>query len=216
MLKMTELMKRTVATGEHRLSITEIFFRERSGQLRYVALHTGDAFDHDDTLVSMSRFSPVGEGDWRVWLPEEEIRAAPGWDSGEAYPHHVPVALEAWPPIMIGPFGSTASPLMLYAAMVDAEDAIEAPEPPHHSVDPRVDRLERVTHRLGGEVFGLDGSLGHLDDMIVAPVGFAITHFIVDGRLVPYAQLRHMAEDRTHTVLNIESSQFNALSQIDD
>lgn len=214
MVTMTDLMARTVTTGEHRLPVTEVFFAERTGQLRYVALHTGDVFDHDDTLVSIGRFSAVGDGDWKVYLPEGEIRAAPGWDSGESHPHHVPVALEAWPPILVGPFGSTTSPLMLYAAMVDAEDAIEPPTPPHHTADARVDRLERVTRRLGGEVFGADGPLGTLDDMEVAPVGFAITELVIGGRRVPYSRLRHMAEDDTHTVVNLTADAFQTLPVI--
>lgn len=211
MLTMTELMKRAVSTGDHRFPVTEVFFAERTGQLRFVALHTGDAFDHDDTLVAISRFSPVGDEDWNVWLPEDDIRAAPGWDSGEQHPHHVPVPLEAWPPILIGPFGTTTSPLMFYAGMLAAEDSMEAPEPPHHSADPRVDRLERVTNRLGGEVFGADGPLGTLQDMVVSPVGFAITDLIVDGRKVPYARLRHMSDEGRHTVVNLDLATFEAL-----
>jgi hypothetical protein len=193
--------------------VTEVFFHERSGQLRYVALHTGDAFDHDDTLVSIGRFSAVGEGDWKVFLPDADIHAAPGWDSGEAHPHRVPVAIESWPPIVIGPLGETASPLMFYAALVDAEESVEPPEVPHHTADARVDRLERATRRLGGEVFGADGPIGRLDDMLVAPVGLAITDLVVDGRLVPYARLRHMAEEGTHTVVNLDRVGFEALAK---
>lgn len=213
MQTLTDLMKRAVTTGEHRFPVTEVFFQERTGQLRYVALHTGDAFDHDDTLVSIGRFSAIGDGDWKVFLPEADIHAAPGWDSGEAYPHHVPVALEGWPPILIGPFGETTSPLMLYAAMVEAGEAEEPPEVPHHSADARVDKLERVTRRLGGEVFGADGALGRLDDMLVAPVGFAITDLIVEGRQVPYSRLRHMAEEGTHVVVNLDKAGFEALPE---
>lgn len=212
MLTLTDLMKRTVTTGEHRFPVTEVFFHERTGQLRYVALHTGAAFDHDDTLVSTGRFSPVGEGDWKVYLPEEHIHAAPGWDSGEPQRH--PIALEAWPPIIIGPFGETTSPLMFYAAMLEAEQSAEQP-PPRRSADARVDRLERATRRLGGEVFGADGPLGRLEDMIVAPVGLAITDLIVDGRRVPYARLRHMADDGTHTVVNLDRAGFEALPKAD-
>lgn len=216
MLRMTDLMKRAVTTGEHRFPVTEIFFHERTGQLRYVALHTGDAFDHDDTLVSTGRFSPVSEGDWNVYLPEKDIHAAPGWDSGEAHPHRVPVALESWPPILIGPFGETTSPLMFYAAMLEAGESTEPPERPHRSADPRVDRLERATRRLGGEVFGADGALGYLDDMLVAPVGLAITDLVVDGRRVPYARLRHMADEGTHTVLDLDRAAFEALPLMAD
>jgi hypothetical protein len=209
---MTDLMNRTVVTGDHRFPVTEVFFHERTGQLRYVALHTGNAFDHDETLVAIGRFSALGDdGDWKVYLPDQDIHAAPGWDSGDAYPHHVPVALESWPPILIGPFGETTSPLMLYAAMVEAEEATEPPEVPHHTADARVERLERVTRRLGGEVFGVDGSLGNMDDMEVAPVGFAITEMIVDGRHVPYDRLRHMSHEGRHTVLNMTKADFDAL-----
>lgn len=215
MLTMTELLERAASTGEHRFPVTEVFFHERTGQLRYVALHTADAFEHADTLVSISRFSPVGEGDWNVWLSEDDIRAAPGWNSSEGRPHHVPVALESWPPILVGPFGMTTSPLMFYASLLDARDAIGAPEPPERRPDPRVRRLERATQRLGGEVFGADGPLGTLDDMLVAPVGFAITDFVVDGRRVPYARLRHMSDEGRHTVLNIDIAGFRALPVVE-
>ena len=100
---------------------------------------------------------------------------------------------------------------MFYAAMLEAEESLEPPEPPHRSLDPRVDRLERVTRRLGGEVFGGDGPLGRLDDMAVAPVGFAITALVVDRRRIPYARLRHMAAEGTHSVVDLDRAAFQAL-----
>ena len=209
MLTLTDLMRRHATTGEHRFAVTEVFFHERTGQLRYVALRTGDAFEHDDTLVSAGRFSPVGDGDWKVYLAEADIRAAPGWNSGES--HRIPVALEAWPPIIVGPFGETTSPLMFYAAMLEAETGAEPAPPSGRRADARVDRLERATRRLGGEVFGADGFLGRLDDMVVAPVGLAVTDLVVDGRHVPYARLRHMADEGTHTVLDIDRATVEAL-----
>lgn len=211
MLTLTDLMSRAAATGSHRFPVSEVFFNERSGQLRYVALHTGGAFDHDETLVSIGRFSPVGDGDWKVLLPDSDIRAAPGWDSGDAFPHRIPVALESWPPILIGPFGETTSPLMLYAALVEAEESMEQPDVPHHTADARVDKLERVTRRLGGEAFGADGPLGRIDDMLVAPVGFAITDLVVDGHRVPYSHLRHMSGEGNHSVLNLDRARLEAL-----
>lgn len=213
MLTMSSLMKRRVLAGDRRYPVTEIFFHEKTGHLRYVALHTGGAFDHDEALIAIGRFEPTEEGEreWSVTLDEEEIRGAPIWDSGEAYPHHVPVSLESWPPIIVGPFGGTTSPLLFYAAMIEAEDSVEPEEPPHHITDRRVERLERAGKRLGGEVFGADGQLGRLDDLAVDHIGFTITDFVIDERRLPYARLRHMADEGAHTVVNIDKAEFEAL-----
>ncbi|MFV0335040.1 MAG: hypothetical protein ACK5JR_13335 [Tropicimonas sp.] len=149
-------------TGTHRFAVREVFFRGRTGQLGYIALHTDGLFDHEDILVPVSRFSPFDEGDLCLYLSDEEIRAAPGWAEGA--------------------------------------------EP-----DPRVDRLERVSHRIGAEVFGGDGPIGTLDDMRVSRVGYAITDLIISGRKVPYGRLRHMSEEGAHIVVNLDAAELAAL-----
>lgn len=204
MPRMSDLLKRMANTGAQRFAVREVFFRARTGQLRFIALHTAGLFDHEDILITVNRFSPFEEGDLRLYLSDDEIRKAPGWNAGAEAGR---MSLEMWPPVLGGLSDGSASPFLFHAAMAEAEAAGEGAAAP----DPRVDRLERAAHRLGAEVFGEAGPIGTLDDMVVSPVGYAITDLIISGRKVPYARLRHMAEEGAHIVVNLDEAGLEAM-----
>ena len=89
----------------------------------------------------------------------------------------------------------------------------EERQSPHPPADPRVNRLERATRRLGSEVFGDDGLLGRLEDYVIDAESLNITGFVVGepARRVPYGELRHMAEEGDHTVLDLDRSGLEAM-----
>ncbi|MBM9593497.1 PRC-barrel domain-containing protein [Roseitranquillus sediminis] len=194
------------------MRVTEIFFHERTGHLRYVALATGSVFKRKEILVAIGRFSPPAddEATWEVAVDADEIESAPVW---RHEPERPPLALEAWPPIITGPFGYTTSPLLMYAAYADAGGEAEEPTPPEPA-DPRMNRLERATRRIGGEVFGEDGLLGRLDDLAIDPQTLTINAFLVNGRRVPWSALHHMPEEGEYTVLDLDRARLGALPEV--
>ncbi len=205
MTRMTDLLRRKAESDGQTFPVTEIFFHEGTGRVRYVALGTGGWLTREEVLLRIDRFGrpEAGGSHWPVTLSAEHIEEAPTWHGGDA--SGPPIHLEDWPPIVVGPFGGTTSPLMIWAELAEAEHEEHREGPPGNS---RVSRLERATRRLGGEVFGSDGLLGTLSDLVVDRDHMTLTHFVVRnaGREhgVPYARLRHLAHDARHTVLNLD------------
>ncbi len=190
-MRMTDLMGRKGESDGQTFPVTEIFFHEPTGRLRYVALGTGGWLTREEVLVRADRFGVPEEGSshWPVTLSAEHIEEAPTWHGGDA--SGPPIHLENWPPIVVGPFGGTTSPLMMWAELAESEHEDHRHGP---SGDSRVAKLERASQRLGGEVFGSDGLLGTLADMTVDPETFEIHHFVVRAPDGDHARaLRHAA-----------------------
>ena len=211
MTSIKDLLGRKAESDGQTFTVTEIFFHEPTGRLRYAALGVGGWMTRDEVLVRADRFDTPEPGArvWPVTLSAEAIESAPSWHGGQA--SGPPIHLENWPPIVVGPFGSTISPLMIAAEFAETEHE----DHPHGaSGDRSVARLERASQRLGGEVFGRDGLLGKLADLTVDPETLEIHHFVVrtDGgeHAVPYANLRHLAHNATHTVLNLDMAGLRA------
>ncbi len=206
MLRMTDLLGRKGESDGQTFPVTEVFFHEPTGRLRYVALGTGGWLTREEVLLRIDRFGKPEPGSrhWPVTLSADHIEEAPTWTGGGS--SGPPIHLENWPTVVVGPFGNTTSPLMMWAELAESEHEEHMHGP---SGDKRVSKLERATQRIGGEVFGSDGLLGTLSDVIVDPDRFAITDFVVRAEaggehVVPYARLRHLAHDARHLVLNLD------------
>jgi hypothetical protein len=125
------------------------------------------------------------------------------------------VDLTGWPPIIVGPFGGTYAPMLLYEQMVaggDQPPAAEAP-PEEGSGDALVHRMERATEWLGTLAFGTDGELGRVEDILFDEGRLALSQLVLGsgglfshraGR-IPVSAVRHMARQGTHLVLDISS-----------
>ena len=294
MILITDLLRRKADAQGQRFAVSEIFFDAARGALHYVALRTGGFFNREEVLLSIRAFErpePRRDG-WPVALDGEAVAAAPVWTEGTKAGR--PLSLTFWPPIVVGPFGNTESPLMLWAQAAEAggkargdesaserleggtpdasagatasdeplgayqaggsqaseestgnlpasgnpdlvgmrseagqpdasqpaSGGAEAPASPSRAPtgqvpsgrpigDGRVYRLERVRRRLGAEVFGSDGPLGHLADMVIDTDEFRIDALVVitdrARHRVPYGALRHMASEGDHLVLALDA-----------
>ena len=211
---LTHLMRLKAEAGDRKFTVTEIFFEDDTGHLRYVALQTGGVFNREEVLVAIGAFAEPGET-WRLVLDEAAVRDAPRWTEGEH--SGPPVPLEGWPPVVIGPFGNTESPLMLWAQAAAAfgdEEGGEGEGRPPPSGDRRVVHLDRVTLKLDAPVFGDDGELGRLADLVIEPREMRITAFVVEdasgAHSVPWSALRRFPREGRHVVLALDRARLAA------
>lgn len=215
LISLSELMGEKARAGEDVFPVTEAFFCAVSGRVKYLALRTGGVFNREEVLVSSEKFA-TGEG-LDVALSAEEVEAAPLWsggdDSGPA------LALEHWPSLITGPFGSTHSPLMVFAALASAAKGDEPAPQDRVDGDGRVFSLERASHRIGADVYGTDGVLGRLKDLALTSA-WMVKDLVVerDGEEIDVdaSHLRHWAEGAAHCVLNLSAADLEALDDDGD
>ena len=208
---LTELMERRLHLADRKVRADEVFFDPKDRRLRYLAVDIGGWFDVTEVIVSADLLVPPAEGrdHWSLRLDAAALEAAPRWgESGMA----APVDLTGWPPIIVGPFGGTYAPMLLYEQMVAAGQETARPEPPEaESGEALVWRLERATEWLGRLAFGTDGELGRVEDILFDDETLTLARLVLgSGGLfshhageVPVSAVRHMARQGTHLVLDI-------------
>lgn len=206
LLSAAEIMTFSANNGDNRFPVTDFLFDAGQGAVKYAALDIGGWFDQTQVLIAASRLGEpdTGKREFVVNLASAEVESAPRWEpDGETFPFD----MAHLPPLVVGPFGSTYAPMMMAAQMNEAQaaDRDEGAELP-----PGADRLDRFSIWLGTEVFGSDGELGRLGDMLLDPVRMELTHFVIETggilsaqeHVLPYQTLRHMAKGDTHVVLS--------------
>ena len=121
MLRMTDLLGRKGESDGQTFPVTEVFFHEPTGRLRYVALGTGGWLTREEVLLRIDRFGKPEPGSrhWPVTLSADHIEEAPTWTGGDS--SGPPIHLENWPTVVVGPFGNTTSPLMMWAELAESE-----------------------------------------------------------------------------------------------
>lgn len=210
---LTDLMERRLHVADRKVRADEAFFDPTDRRLRYLAVDIGGWFDIREVIVSADLLiPPEAEGDrWSLRLDEATLEAAPRWG---AHGMDAPMDLTGWPPIIVGPFGGTYAPMLLYEQMVAERDGAAGDVPPEEgSGDALVYRLERATEWLGMPAFGTDGELGRVEDILFDDETLALSRLVLgSGGLfshrageVPVSTVRHMARQGTHLVLDISS-----------
>ena len=218
-----DLITYSARLEDQRFAVTDILFDTRDGALKYLVVDTGAWFESQQTLVAAALIGRVDVENAEIVLTasRDEFERAPRWE-GEHEPL-IPM-LSALPPLVVGPFGSTYAPLALtaeWSALSDerTEDDIDS--------DPRaekaVDLFETAHNWLDSAVFGRDGELGSLDDLLVDPDTRKITHLVISngsvmrGKLlvVPYAVLRYRAKGG-HLVVDTTVEKLKNAPQIDE
>ncbi|MCF6445859.1 PRC-barrel domain-containing protein [Nereida sp. MMG025] len=125
------------------------------------------------------------------------------------------VFLDKLPPIIVGPFGNTLSPLMMAAAISPTTDA------------PDVDEIDTARHHRfsalrGMDVYGKDGQLGWISDFILSKDDLSIQFLVLSTKsqlrtqrhVVPAQKFRHFAQQATHVVLDITSQDLADAPQL--
>lgn len=212
LLSIGDLTRFTATTKDASFPIKDVFFSLSDRDLSYLVIDTGSWFETDTVLVSSRLITGVSTDNREIALETDEatIRSAPRWQDDQSS------SLDAFPPIVVGPFGNTISPLMLASMARKAPDATTAG-------DALTQRLDRFSEVDGIDVFGRDGELGRVVDLLLSPKIHEITHLVVDngkvlaGRqlIVPIEKLRHQAAQDTHLVLNLTSSELANAPQME-
>jgi uncharacterized protein YrrD len=209
-----DLSRYAALVEEERFSIKEVIFAPDGWHLTHLAVDTGGWFKDEVVVVSAETLTAVDHENRTMTLntTKQAVMDAPRWQDNDAGAS----LLAAMPPLVVGPFGMTHSPLMLVAAL-NGPGAIPAGQPqPKH--------LESMQTWRGLDVFGPDGKVGTLNDLIVNTDTLQITDMVIDdggiiaGRqlVVPIGTLRYMAEKHTHVVITLTAEQLAKAPQLEE
>ena len=197
--RLTRLLDLRAQSGEDRFPIRALFHDETSRKLQAAAVDIGGWLDRREVLVKLDRFGAPGEDDWPISISPDELKDAPEWEHAES-------ASMGMPPLIIGPFGYTFSPMLMAAGMSASADrsmpdAPEAQDPAVvESKDGRFAGLVRSTDWLHRDAFGPDGHMGKVEDLEIEDN--TITALVLDeGSSVPLGRLRHIA-DQGHFIFD--------------
>ncbi|RYH11328.1 PRC-barrel domain-containing protein [Tropicimonas sp. IMCC6043] len=202
-----DLIGTRLDVGDREGEFRDAFFRLEDGMIRYIALDLGGWLTTDTVIVSTDLLSPP-EGDsgrWSVSLDEAALETAPRWNETDRAEE---IDLRLWPPVIVGPFGSTISPILLYEQLQAGKDDRDDDTLDGTSAAPLIRSLQRVGHWLGLPAFDASGEIGRLHDMDFDPQNGRILAFVLNGpgplpsrgAALPYVMLRHIAEQGTHLV----------------
>lgn len=191
--RLTRLLDLDAVSGDDRFPIRALFHDETSRRLKAAAVDIGGWLDRREVLVSIDRFGPPDDGSWPLSLVRDELQDAPEWE-------HADSAALGMPPLIIGPFGYTFSPLLMAAGMnASAERSLpDAPDSGERAVveseDGRFAGLVRTADWLNRDAFGPKGHLGKVADLQLDD-SLAITALILDDdTILPMTRLRNMPE----------------------
>lgn len=225
---LTNTLTSSATAGDTLFPIRELFVDRESHRIRYVALDAGGWFNTEEVLVAARLMRPALEDQpgWTLDLTPEAVEAAPKWNHDDG---GVPLSVENWPPVVIGPFGHSASPLMIWAAMTASAEERQPPHPPleekaEPKLDTSIETLDRASGWLGQPVFGTDGELGLLADMGYDPDTMLISHLVVDNDRIlkarravfPIQALRHRSAPGGHLVLSVTSADMDTAPHPED
>jgi hypothetical protein len=211
-----DLMHGRLDVADRKIRTDEVFLDPEDRRLRYLAVDIGGWFEVDEVIVSADLLVPpdAQRDHWTLRLDEAALDGAPRWSAGAE-----PADLTGWPPIIVGPFGGTYAPMLLYEQMLARGSGNGRGAPDSTAGGARGDeivyRMDRATEWLGTAAFGTDGELGHVEDMLFEDGTLAIEWLVlghggVFGHKtveVPISAVRHMARQGTHLVLDISSDE---------
>ncbi|MEH6830010.1 MAG: PRC-barrel domain-containing protein [Sulfitobacter sp.] len=197
---MTDMLRYNATASDVRFSLKEIFFDATQGVLRFVALDVGGWFDDLEVVVSTLLMGDPDEStrEWTVAISPEAIKAAPEWSDPKILGH------TAMPQIMVSQLGggfAGLTALNQYYAQHDGEPLGNL----------KVDGFARLSDWIGLPVFGQDGEVGTLIDILFDPRTRSLSHLVIDTggtisaqqMVVPYDRLLHLAKSGSHLVMDV-------------
>ncbi|MGR3542283.1 MAG: PRC-barrel domain-containing protein [Hasllibacter sp.] len=191
---LTALLESEVTTPDGGYRVAAAWMDPAAARLVYLEVETGGMLSRGRALIHASR---IAAGD----PPRADVTAAQ-IEAAETEPEGGFLLDPAdLPAILTGPFGNTISPLLMMAGL---RSEAEEEAPPHREgapaappPDPR-EALEPARDWIGAPVFGRDGELGRVEDVMLALADLTTAHLIVsDGsgrHAVPWAAVRRRAE----------------------
>lgn len=207
MFYLSEFVTSRAQVGKDRFPITDVFLSIQDRRIAYILVDTGSWLEANTVLIKTDHISGFSVDDKSVdlSLSPHQLETAPVLDEDPSLP------LAHLPPLFVGPFGHTVSPLMVASAL--APEATPSEDHRARSIENRFDRFHSFQ---GMDVFGKDGQLGQIGDVLISPVGFRIMALMVETgtfltghrALVPIEKLRHMADQDTHLVCDITTTEL--------
>ncbi len=193
MNRLTEFLALDAQSGDDRFPIRAIFNRKDTMAFSHAAVDIGGWLDRREVLVSIDRFGPPDKDGWPVSLTRDELESAPAFVEAGGW-------TEALPPIVVGPFGYTFSPLMMAAGLDKAAESSALPHDPEGRPTDLLSEsaghlrdVERSSNWIGRDAFGPNGSMGQIADMVVSDLTLTAA-ILEDGTELALSRLRHMAE----------------------
>ncbi|MEO0751322.1 MAG: PRC-barrel domain-containing protein [Pseudomonadota bacterium] len=204
-IRLSKFLRYSAQVEGKDVTIRDVFVSVDDAALRFLLLDIGSWFEPDLALVQIDKVTSLSLVDTKLYLAIDKA-------AFEAAPQFRPESqdfLDRMPPVIIGPFGNTASPLMMAAAVASGK-----PTPDDDRAKRADAHLKRFTDLQGLDAFGKDGQLGTIEDIVISTRGFAITHVAINTAkgpsdqqvLVPVQTLRHMARQDTHLVFDLTTS----------
>lgn len=173
--------------------LEDAHFDPDTGEIRYFEVALGNWLNSDRALVSAARLSTPTHQDglFTLEMTEREAREAPVWEGTRLLDR---LNIETWPPMILGPFGNGTSPLLAYAGLRVNAGGLP-PDAKAKDPDALIAPLERAKDWRGLAVFGWDGEIGPLEDLLFEPATRSIRKLgvRVDGvrRFLDFELLRY-------------------------
>ncbi|PZX18897.1 hypothetical protein LX81_00590 [Palleronia aestuarii] len=181
------LLGATAHTEEGDFPIIELFYRPEDRRLRYAAIDIGGWLDHREVLVSLDRFGALDGESWPVHLDREGLEAAPRWLDAPSEPSILP-------PIVVGPFGSTFSPLLMEAQLLESAEESQPQETSALDGRSRILDMDRASPWIGTDAFDDTGRLGEIADVMLSDELVFISVLLDDERELSLDRLRRRAD----------------------
>ena len=157
----------TAEAGEH--NITDMMFDPTRLTVDYAVVDGSGWLTNTDVLIHASRLNRFDPEDqvWTADLDDSDLADAP-----RIGPDNV-VDLSALPPVIVGPFGMTYSPILMAAQMLGFPVTKDRP------ARDRIDQLERMSDWMGAVVFSSEGPIARIVNLYVD----LETHRVVEVKL---------------------------------
>lgn len=209
----SDLLRYDAMAGEDRLAINELFFSTRTWRGAFLGVDPGAG---RQVVIAAGLLGEIdaAERSVSVNVSRRTLASAPKWTPQE----RLETPAMAQDPAMVAALsGWGASPLA--APMVETAPAA-ASDPVAEVVE---ERFDRATVWIGANVYGRDGRLGVVDDLLFTPDGLTISHFVIDnGRLLPGRQLAvpvdlfsSFEDEGRSLVLDLTEKRLNEAPQIE-
>ena len=189
--RLTRLLDLDAVSGDDRFPIRALFHDEVSRRLKAAAVDVGGWLDRREILVTLDRFGSPEADTWPMTLGRDEMESAPEWE-------HTDSASMGLPPLIIGPFGYTFSPLLMAAGM-NASAERSLPDTPGsseravvESEDGRFAGLIRTADWLNRDAFGPQGHLGQVADVELDDELKIVALVLDDDRIIAMTRMRNL------------------------
>ena len=200
---MTHMLRYSAKAKDASFPVTELFFDQGAGALRYVALDVGGWFDRREIIVAAHLMDEPDNASraWPVEISPEGIKNAPEWTDPKVMESMSPSAM---PHIMVSPYGGH------FAGTRLSDDRLKQ-EAPDSEGNLKVDGFARLNDWIGLPIVGQDGDVGTLIDFLFEADTGQVRHLVIDtgGMLaaqqvvVPYDLLTGLGNDGAHANVNV-------------